>query len=377
MIIHIESELISKINEMNSDEISDFNIFIDKIWLAIEEGKHIISINKSDLLKLQKSNLLSDNNKKRLLIFDKIKGKNYQSLNNLIKQINPTDIIRITYDIFEKKSEENIRNIYIPYTEFLDSKSMQKTTIVSENIQNDGSIYQELFPEIYKRYDNLPFKFDLDKDMGGGNTIHNVLEGRCTEKDVKFHLFIVDGDRISPLKPGIGTTAKTIKKSYKQCKSNSIYKFKLYILNVRELENLIPLLFIKEHCGEEFYNKYIKIIETKPEIIKYFDIKKGIRKCYNNDKKYNSVYDCSIEECNDDNKKIYCEFLKKSNLDFFDEGKCNKLLKNFYDKYESNLDELESIILNNCEFEEIKENWIEIGRLIYSWGVCLEKLKII
>jgi hypothetical protein len=376
MIIHIESELISKINEMNSDEISNFNIFIDKIiWFAIEEGKHIISINKPDLLKLRNSYLLSEDNKKRLLSFDKIKGKNYQSLNNLIKQINPTDIIRITYDIFEKKSEENIRNIYIPYTEFLDSNSMQKTTIVSENIQNDGLIYQELFPEIYKRYDNLPFKFDLDKDMGGGNTIHNVLECRCTEKDVKFHLFIVDGDRISPLKPGIGTTAKTIKKSYKQCKSNSIYKFKLYILNVRELENLIPLLFIKEHCGEEFYNKYIKIIETEPEITKYLDIKKGII-CKDKNKKYQSVNECNIVECKKDDK-IYCEFLKKSNLDFFDEGKCNTLLKNFYDKYKSNLDELENIILNNCEFEEIKENWIEIGRLIYSWGVCLGKLKII
>jgi hypothetical protein len=376
MIIHIENELISKIEDMNKSEQNKFEEFIDYMYLAIKEGKHIISINKKDLLSLLKSNFLSTDSKKKLQFLNKIKIKYYQSIDNLIEKIDPSHIIYVTYNVLKKKQEKNIIKIYFPYSEFLNINFIQNFTLIVENIENDGLIYKNFFPMIYKKYKKIPFKYYLSLENGGGNTIHQVLEIKCKEENNNFNVFIVDGDRISHLKPGIGVTAKTIKSSYKKCKKKNYknyLKFELYILKVRELENLIPLVFIKKFC-EEFYEKYFQLIKVEAEITKYLDIKKGII-CKDKNKKYQSVNECNIVECKKDDK-IYCKLLKEVNLDFFVNNNGDKLLKEFYKEYNEKIEKLVTLVLDECQIENIKNDWIEIGRLIYSWGVGLEKQRI-
>jgi len=386
MIIHITSELVNEIGDIeNNKEKALFNEFLTKLLESGKEGKHIISISKRDLRILQKYEWILEENKKRLNLLDSIRNKMFQNLQNLINKIEPSDIVMITYDKSDENESNNINYRYMPFFKFMDLEAFQKSTIVSEHIGNDGVIYEKFFPEIYKQFKKLPFDFYLRKEMGGGNPIFSVLEERCKERFPGFYLFISDSDKNVPSKSGNGTTAKTLLKAYNKCKRNenkNILKFKIYILKVRELENLIPLVFLQEYC-ENFYKNYKLLIERDVRVIDFMDIKKGIY-CYENknisivnmsQNKYgnyffiNSISDCDISLCNNQ-RNFFCKLLKDAKLDFFNEkNKCEKLLKEFQNYFYSSLEKLVDIVLNQCQYELIKNNWIEIGKIIYSWGV--------
>jgi len=388
MIIHITSELVSEIDRVENDkEKVLFNEFLVKLLETVKEGKHIISISKRDLKTLQKYEWVLEENKKRLNVLDSIRNKMFQNLQNLIKKIKPTDIVMITYDTLDKDENHDINYIYIPFTDFVDSEALQKTTVVSEHIINDGVVYTKFFPEVYKKFINSPFPYDLKNEMGGGNPISAVLEKRCKESFVGFYIFISDSDKIVPSKPGNGTTAKKLLKTYNECErtgNKNIFKFKIYILEVRELENLIPLMFLQEYC-EKFYGNYKLLIERDIRVLTFMDIKKGIY-CYEKEKKKNIsiinmsrnkykdyfityISDCDIDSC-DNPQKFFCKLLKDTKLDFFDEkNKCEKLLEKFQDKFHNSINDLVNIILNECKYEFIRNNWIKIGRIIYSCGV--------
>jgi len=368
MILHLTSELIHDIANESSDKKSLFNEFLEKLNMAFKEGKHIIYINKKDVHILKSYEWILEENKKYLSSIDIFRNRMYQSLDNLLSKIEPSDIIKITYDTFEEENNGNINFRYIPFDEFLDTEAFQKITIVSEHIENDGIIYREFFPEVYRRYKQLVFPYYLKGEMGGGSTIFSILKERCRENISGFYIFISDSDKKSPLKSGNGTTAKKLLKTYNECKrrNKNFLKYKVYVLEVKELENLIPLIFLKEDC-EEFYEKYNILIEKDIRVIEFMDIKKGI-KCYEEYKNITDINICEIESCNNKNN-FFCKLLKDCNLNFFNEDKCEKLLENFRDRFLSNIGELVDIILNKCEYEIIKHNWIELGRIIYSWSV--------
>lgn len=335
MIIHISSELVEKINKAIDKEKKLFNEFIEKLLItSIKEGKHIISISKRDLSILKKYEFIDEKNKQYLKILDTIRSKVFQNLENLINKIGPSDVIKITYNKFDnvKNEKNNINFRYIPFLEFIDSETLSRTTIVSEHIKNDGTIYEKFFPEVYKEYKKLPFNFYLQKEMGGGSTIYSVLKEKCNENIIGFYIFISDSDK-NNRNSEYGKTASDMLEEYEKCKKNdksNYLKFKIYILNVRELENLIPLFFFKEYKASFynilFYNMYL-------DDCKYVDIKKEL------------------------NEK--------------------KLLKKFNQKYNSNLDSFIDLLFNNCENLIVKNNWIEIGRIIYSWGVGFGKQHIL
>ncbi len=390
MIINVDTNLINTIEKMSKEEKELFKMFLDKICIGIKEGKHIIYFSKRDIFKLLKYEFLTEEHKKWLNILSTKIMIHYGSFDNLIKQIEPSDVVIISYNKFKIEQNNDCFYRYIDYKEFLDSETFMTTTIIIEHIKNDGNIYKNFFPYFYKKIKKLPFDVFLNKEMGGGNPIGDVLEEKCNEKYLNFSLFIIDSDKISPKKPGKGITAKTISKKFNKCKNYNKLKIGLYILEVRELENLIPLIFLQEYC-EQFYQNYKLLLELDNQLVYYMDIKNGIF-CFkrNNkqefsivsfsyeihDEKIYTISQCDIKNC-DDKRNYFCNLLKQAKIDFFsNKSKCEKLLKTFYDRYENSLEELFEIISNKCDYDIIKENWKVLGKLIYSWGVGFGKAKI-
>ncbi|WOE68756.1 hypothetical protein RZR97_06445 [Hydrogenimonas thermophila] len=371
----MDKELFEKIILSTPSEKEDFEHFLNNLVITcIQEGKHLVSISKNILPIIEKMEFLSDPIKKKLMAITSPKYgiSNFQSL---IEFIQPTDIIIITKDDLTIDESENIVYRYIPYKYFLDSSHWQKTSIVGEHISNDIKVYKNLFTKYYQTVHKLKFPYYFDNRHGGGSPIKEVLEDFCQEEDKSFHLFLVDGDRESPQKSGMGSTAKGINNSYKKCQQSkkvNHYKSKLKILEVKELENLIPIHWFEEK-DNEFYKTYRLLLSEDISIFKFFDIKKGVY-CANSSKNIKKIEECDLE-CNKP-MKYYCEKAKKMKIDFFKINLSeNKILETFLNDFEDNIDDLVKLI-DDCNIEEVKILWNNLGRVLYSWGIGFEKQRI-
>lgn len=167
---------------------------------------------------------------------------------------------------------------------FQTTSSCQKSIVLGEN-----STDVDLFNLILKWYlvkESISVNTEFDKESGGGTTTKEVLKTKLDAS--KIILAIIDSD---VKYPGckIGDTLKDCKSMlFRQC-----YAFKLHSLDVHEIENLLPFSFIDHpqmFHAEVALNKmkFDLIRSNNPELLKYFDVKKGIKKnaLFDSEEKY-------------------------------------------------------------------------------------------
>ena len=144
-----------------------------------------------------------------------------------------------------------------------------------ENLQ-DTEFYK-IIAETFCKWKRLNIKPKFEPSLGGGNTISTVYEN-IQNKKKRLCLCIVDSDKLSP-NSSLGSTARNIK----QKDDNTSVTTLLYILPVRELENLIPLSILSELMSkngdrENPFKQLEKIEESSvKEIRNFLDIKEGTR----------------------------------------------------------------------------------------------------
>jgi len=222
MLFVLSEELFSNFQKMDSNEKESFKKFLKNLVLLNKyEKKHIFILENRKIFKLLNNEFIDFfETENEIMSFIQNIGKIDYINMQVIKDLNIfTDITFITYEKKFLKNEDNYYIRFIPYIEFLDSATLQNTHLIVEHIKNDSNIY-----EIFTRYYFEMLKNDIKKILtynyeiihGGGSSVKAVLEKYCDKENVSLSVFIVDGDRKSPVKTGIGSTAKGINKIFKR-----------------------------------------------------------------------------------------------------------------------------------------------------------------
>lgn len=177
--------------------------------------------------------------------------------NNIQPDVLWTIKIRLDNNLVDLSTE-------LPISFFQKTKSIQPAILLCENLL-DTKFYIRLCKE-YHYHDNI----SIYGMMGGGQTTKDVFKSLRKERQIA--LTILDSDIRYPGCP-IGGTAQKVS----ICNKNQLAFTGLYILNVHEIENLIPSDFLKEHCIKDA-KKFIGRLLSKNLIsyLRYYDIKYGM-----------------------------------------------------------------------------------------------------
>lgn len=245
------------------------------IAISVFESKHLLS-GSLDVLKYYKNIFKND-------------GDLYCLFNNLVNNYYTT-----SYDFITRRLELviNCSNIYreengfeifqISIDEFQDTSFCQKTIILGEDL-NDSTFFSVII-NWYIKKSNLNIHCEYDRDGGGGVNTREKINEHLRNK--KILISIIDTDRKYPNGPEGDTYRKC--RNLLQCKKPT---FLLIALDVQEMENLMPfnLLDNQTYHGEHAYkkSKFDLIRTNNPNLLQYFDIKKGILKAdTDNDERY-------------------------------------------------------------------------------------------
>lgn len=364
MVIYLTDDLI---NDRKS--VKDFYQFLFIIMLAYKEGKHFISISPRNV----KSLIDDDELKKRpelyqILISYQTHCKSY-NLENFEKYFNI--IIKLIHNGNEysySTTEKKIEYRCIKYNKFLDSVTIQKTILLGEN-PSDAETYK-IFSDYYQKQQKLNYRSLYEARGGGGNTVVKEYEPIYNSEE-RFCLCILDSDKRTPTKTKYGNTAQPIV-DYHTKASKRNYKSTYYILDVLELENLLPKDFFIS-CYSSDVNKreifmYIeKLLKVDDRIRVYYDFKKGIP-CGELDKN-NKL------KCKEHIKTYFCEAVQNANLTLTNHKYINSYGDKILDDFiKENIDDI-VIYVDNDNF--VKPFWDDLSKLIASHILAPNKQRAI
>ncbi|OIP67497.1 MAG: hypothetical protein AUK43_19145 [Oscillatoriales cyanobacterium CG2_30_40_61] len=244
---------------------------LENLANAVREGKHLVI---SDRKTLKIITQCQDLSKTTQVIYNMLYNK-FSELRSYLSVV--TRYIEIT-DILEPRlsSLSGKELIQVPLGFFENTESIQKTILLCEN-SRDTFFYQTV-ARVYVIWQKINIKIECESRGGGGNTI-NIEYDNIQQKTKRLCLCILDSDRISP-EGKLGSTAALIA-SIDQNQNSQFFRTKVFILDVHEIENLIPDSILIEICSKNKEREdAMKRIKTLQDIsgyqIKHFlDIKQG------------------------------------------------------------------------------------------------------
>lgn len=277
--------------------------------------------------------------------------------------------------VYQKTNEHNDMEISVELKSVSYMDICDATVLITEN--QEDALFYELVARYYticRGFKNIEIYFE--KKPGGGDTTAKVLEDTVTTGN-RLCLCIVDSDKKFPKDSG-GTTKGHIEE-FTKYKTQDIWK--VIILDVHEVENLIPIEWI-EKCEKEIgipsatisFLQYLKskIAQEKNDApIYYFDIKNGIKKdkfvCadsqdknilkkFNKSKCFRDYWSVHLEDYGIDLNK-----LEEINGEYIIEGVNKKILKKVLEKYKN-------IDIDMVDEENRKDKWLSLGKDVFSWG---------
>ena len=238
MIFYIKNSVLE--NAVN------FKLELENLITAFYRGKHIIDFESEFFAKekLLNSGLFEGNNEVRKAV--EVYSVEKQTIKSLRKQVK--HYVEVVSDRFFRlitADSQVITSIDISYFDF----ELSPCYILSENVQ-DADFYITMLYNA-KHFNSFPFlstivSYSFEVDNGGGNATNTMLERRINEK--KILLCIVDSDKKSETDDYSGTSGSCFSTWNSLKEKNKIAN--LYILYVREKENLIPFSLYKQ------YNKF-------------------------------------------------------------------------------------------------------------------------
>jgi hypothetical protein len=360
MILFIDDSLVNSIPEE-----ANFNLFFQKLMVSYTEGKHIIIISPLNVKRIISSKILDTQSEIILRHYSSHNKASLEVLNlfDKIIRIIPSKEEETSYsDIQSKKIFNNI-NI----DKFIDTVNFQKTILLGEN-GNDIKVYA-LMAEYHKAISNKgSFVLSYKSQTGGGSTTVNEYKTIFSEGE-EFCLCLLDSDKRTPHKP-IGDTAGKVEK-YHFLNFNSNFKCNYHVVDVLEIENLLPRKFYLENYEKKDINKkgILKRIESfeKLDSRSFFhvDFKIGLKK---------------LEDSKDDGFKEYWGNLSlglKPVTEDFGNGDYG-YIKGYGDK----------IVVDFLSFEKteafqfvnddnVSENWSDIGKKLSSYIYGTPKIRAI
>lgn len=154
----------------------------------------------------------------------------------------------------------------LPISFFQKTVSIQPSVLLCENFL-DVKFYTRLCEEYHSAYG-----LALNGMMGGGQTTKDVF--RKLRRSNQISLTIVDSDIKYPGAPK-GATASGVE----SINANRLAHVGLYVLNVHEVENLIPFDCLYEHSYKGKAKVFMRKLKAKGlyKYIQYYDVKHGFR----------------------------------------------------------------------------------------------------
>ena len=268
MLILIDDSVVNNEDENTWDD--ETVLALENLASARREGKHAVMAERETLKKIAQCRRLSEFARRT---YNKLFNQSTQFQSYLSAVTTYIEIVNPCYEP-EVVSNSGKQIIKVAPRFFNDSELVQKTILLCENI-NDAALYENI-AKVYVVWNNINVKIVCEHRGGGGNTIS--LEYINIQKLKKrLCLCIVDSDKIAP-DTNLGSTASRI-----QAESDSTcINTQTFILDCREIENLIPNSILSELClGNQERLQALKILEdisSDAVDVRYFlDIKKGTR----------------------------------------------------------------------------------------------------
>lgn len=234
MLLVLDSSLIAGIS--NNSSVIDA---LDLIAHSRRLGKHIV-FGKREVIKfLATCNLLSNTARAvyRKLYEDLPTTYSYLSEIHLLVEI-------VLEDVLELVDRGNSKVIRASVKYFSNLSILAETVLLSEN--HDDLIFYKRLASAYLKWKNIGnIYIQYEPRSGGGQTTFRDFETLQSSKQ-RFCLCILDSDKKAP-KLDIGDTAKAALK----INDSNQPLCDLCVLNVREIENLVPVAVYREVFGDD------------------------------------------------------------------------------------------------------------------------------
>ncbi|MEQ9485056.1 hypothetical protein [Coleofasciculus sp. F4-SAH-05] len=268
MLIDIHSSLVSQDEQQNtwSDDIIKA---LEMLALAQKEGKHAVISNRPTLDKIRKCPHLSLSDR---AVYNKA-FNNFTKFQSYRSTVTKYIEINNQYKTQQICSDSGKTVIKIPPKFFNDSEIIQKTILLCENT-HDAVLY-ETIAKVYLIWNNIKIQLACEHRGGGGSTIATEYS-KIKQNQNRFCLCLVDSDQFAP-NGSLGDTAKLIKNQANSNKINAGF----IILDVREIENLIPISILSdlpELSQSKERQAALKVLEEikNNDLRLFLDIKEGV-----------------------------------------------------------------------------------------------------
>lgn len=274
-----------------------------------------------------------------------------------------------------KRQQGEKEILQVSYNEFLDTRSVQATVLIGEDIEYDCWFYRFIL-NWNKEKSKSKVLCSFSDRHGGGGRMNKVIEASYRQKETS--ICFVDTDMKFPNQP------KNSNSTYQKCMhAKKGVRNGVYPLAVHEVENLLPLNFIDQvryddaaQVRKDQFDK-LRDKEQSEMVLKYFDFKEGLKKYTehkNSDDFKNYVKTVcemnppvmdgkSFEEYYDsknDNELLYPGYLMK------------RLLMHAIDYIKNNPSSLQEP--NLLSFQDTE--WRRIGQLMISYGFARHRESI-
>jgi hypothetical protein len=201
----------------------------------------------------------------------------------LVGQAKTADFTILAIPNSGSQTPERNNQIIIPLAAYKDPQFAMPTRLLTENSEIDGR-YLKWVAKATAQTLGFSKSINIELLHGGGSTMAAELERKWN--DTRPLICVVDSDRRYPNGP-LGDTAKAIQKvgNINQAKTVEVH-----ILNVREVENLVPISMLfsiyKENADVlnivgriHDYLSHADCKKSKFRVCDYFDLKDGIAFC--------------------------------------------------------------------------------------------------
>lgn len=379
MWIEIPDEIDEYLYRINN-AMCKSSIAINTLLGSMLKGQHIVYASRKLLNMIEQLDYIDQSNK----IFMKWIKQQYIYIYAGRDIVQHKIIVSTDTDEISSVGDDYI----VPLEYFYD---FRETKLLTEH-ETDGRFFEDICHFIRKdkkTSDLYSIKFENDSCHGsnvGSKITQNALDNRIA-------ICVLDSDR-EMKGSGRGDTYKGANKSYKKIKENHIML--LNTLESREKENLFPPSAYMLLCEEK--RTLLTVLEQfveEEKIIKYFDIKDGIKyKKYKTngwEKYYKEVIDELIKA------KIYKLPQPEEKEDNFicmegiGDKICDVVCQVLLGTEVTSEEILDSRGVSETNKQKIREmrksirdvlptymylEWEQIYKLLFSWGCCIEKKKL-
>ncbi|BCV42346.1 hypothetical protein [Shewanella algae] len=350
MIISIHDSIIEGVLQDNPHCTS----FMDDVLSARRKGIILIDIRKKSVLKLLELYKNGTNNKTLKVIRGEISFQN---------EIIEAYGIKRKFAFFEThENEGNLININGYFGEDqIKLRLLNAPRLVLENISDD-CVYKKIIEwELSKGHIPSCFRINYDIIQGGGATTAAICENLISEGYLTYSL--CDSDKMSPF-CSIGDTANETSQTF--INNNIISNF--YVIDVHEVENLIPIHILNETANEtqlpaiDFIRR---LLDIEPRLYSYYDLKESI--------KYSYIH--SNLESGNYWKGIFSQ-LEGFDIERNDNTKITNRLSSMLPHAIARLENSNISYQTKIEPESLVVNWSNIAEKLVSWFITRKPITI-